>query len=172
MTDYFHGGVAGLNVGDRLYPAAPHVTDGCPICVARAEGRTYTVGEYRTYICRAMLTQPRKVSALRQLLDMLEGEPDWAPLDPATDQSDRVYLAADRAYARWYAARSGNGDLYRVEPDPPVEQTAGEDSGWTTFVALAATVVEVLERNVRLTPPERRDLYEEWGRRDRKARAS
>lgn len=36
---YFHGGVPGLTVGDRIVPHPPHVVDGCQVCAARAAGQ-------------------------------------------------------------------------------------------------------------------------------------
>lgn len=167
--NYFHGGIAGLDRGDVLRPAPPHVSDGCPVCVARAEGRTCTVREFRSWLSMQMLRNPAHAATVRQALDMLADAPPSAPVDPPTGQGDRVYVAAEIEFARWYAARSGHGDLYRVEPHPPVEPVMGEDSGWTVFTAPAATVVEVVERRVHLTDAERAALFEEWGRRDRAA---
>jgi hypothetical protein len=37
----FHGGIAGLRVGDLIKPSPPHIVDGCVICAARARGETY-----------------------------------------------------------------------------------------------------------------------------------
>ncbi|MEU7092951.1 hypothetical protein [Kitasatospora aureofaciens] len=42
MTDtprYFHGGVPGLSIGDRIVPHPPRVHPGCAECEARAAGR-------------------------------------------------------------------------------------------------------------------------------------
>src|SRR5690606_18444442 len=72
---YFHGGKAGLRVGDVLLPSPPHIEDGCDICVARAEGRTYTAGEYKAWALRHKAWQ---------ILRMLRGVPDDAPIDPPT----------------------------------------------------------------------------------------
>jgi len=47
---FYHGGIAGKRPGDYLFPSPPHVEDGCPICVARAAGRTLSVGEYRRWL--------------------------------------------------------------------------------------------------------------------------
>jgi len=40
---YFHGGIPDLNPGDLIKPHPPRVVDGCPICVARAEGKNHVV---------------------------------------------------------------------------------------------------------------------------------
>ncbi|MFF4388525.1 hypothetical protein ACFY0G_17360 [Streptomyces sp. NPDC001552] len=37
----FHGGFAGLKVGDLITPSPPRHIDGCVICAARARGETY-----------------------------------------------------------------------------------------------------------------------------------
>lgn len=39
----FHGGIPDLRPGDLITPHPPRVVDGCPICVARANGQTAVV---------------------------------------------------------------------------------------------------------------------------------
>lgn len=167
---YFHGGIPGLRPGDQLLPAPPHLTDGCPICAARAEGRALTVGEFRAFIrAQAEGAPAHKRATADQVLSMLDGAPDHIPVDPPTAQTDSVYVTTDLVYARWYAARSGHGDLYRVQPAHPFERTTGEDSGWDTYTAPSATVLQVIARGVHLRRAARRELAREWKRRDRAA---
>lgn len=153
----YHGGVGGLSVGGVLEPSPPHVTDGCPACVARAEGRVLTVGEFRTW---AAGFGDRAVPVLR----MLEGEPDGAPMDPPSAESG-VYMTTHYGYALWYAARSGHGDLYEVEPIGPAH--ASPDDFFPTLIAGTARVVRVLRRGVWLTRRERREISREWAKRER-----
>lgn len=157
MNGLYHGGIKGLRIGDELIPAPPHVEDGCPICVARSEGRVYTVGEYREY-----LQQFGEQSA--PVLKMLDGEPDFIPIDPPSVR-EAVYLTSDIAYARWYAARS-KGDLYRVEPIGAT--TESTEDPFPTWTAPKARIVEVVERGVRLVRSERRSLFREWGKADKR----
>lgn len=154
----YHGGFAGLSIGDWIEPAPPPVFDGCPVCVARAEGRVYTVGEYRCYLADFG-------DRAKPILDMLEGEPDYLPVDPPRAHENSVYVTSSHDYARWYAARA-RGDLYEVEPLEPSEQS-GEDV-FPTWVASRALVVRVVERNVRLDRKFRRALFREWGKRERR----
>lgn len=158
-TTYFHGGKASLQIGDMLVPSPPHVDDGCPICVARREGRTVTVGAYRTWLQQF---GDRAAPVLRHLADA----PDDAPIDPPS-QRDAVYITTDREYARFYAARS-RGDLYRVEPTGMPE--ASDEDHFASFTVPSARVVEVIERKVRLTRQDRRSLYRAWGKADRVAK--
>jgi len=37
---YFHGGVPGLEIGDWIVPAPPHLLDDCPICQAVKRGES------------------------------------------------------------------------------------------------------------------------------------
>ena len=153
----YHGGIAGLQPGGILRPAPPHVTDGCPICVARAEGRTVTVGEYRTWL-RQQGPKARKV------LDMLADADDGEPMDPPSKER-AVYLTTDRDYARWYAARSGNGDLYRVTPVGLMTRSA--EDPFPSYTVEVARVLEVLERGVHLVRADRRALVKRWKKSDR-----
>lgn len=41
---YWHGGVPGLRPGDLVTPHEPNIVDGCPICAARAQRLTATLG--------------------------------------------------------------------------------------------------------------------------------
>ena len=107
MTAYYHGGIGGLRPGAMLVPSPPHVTDGCPICVARAAGRVCTVAEYRLWL---EAFGERAVPVLRSLSDAKPSD----PIDPPSGRQ-ALYITTDLRYARWYAARS-EGDLYRVEP--------------------------------------------------------
>jgi len=154
----FHGGVRDLRVGDRVVPSPPHVTDGCPLCVARAQGRTMLVGEYRAWLATM---GPRAKPAI----DALADAPDDAPVDPPTPPG-RVYLTSDREYARWYAARSA-GDMYRVEPVGRYERSP--DDHFPTWTAASAIVREVVERRVRLDRKDRRALSRRWKRADARA---
>lgn len=153
---YFHGGHAGLPIGGVLVPSAPHVTDGCPICVARAKGMTLTVGEYRAW---ARSIGPAAEPVLRQLA----GEPDDAIIDPPS-QEQAVYLTTDREYARFHAARS-EGDLYQVEPIGQIKPST--EDHFPSFVVQSAAVVKVIERGVKLRRRDRRHLLRRWGQADK-----
>lgn len=167
---YYHGGVPGLAPGGRLVPAPPHVTDGCPVCVAREQGLSLTVGSYVEWLESLRPTLPaHKAATLDKALELMQGVPPMQPLDPATGQPDRVYVTTEVQYARWYAARYGFGDVYRVRPAQPVEAVVGEDSGWPTFVAPTATVLAVVERHVVMKRSERRAMLREWKARSRAA---
>lgn len=165
---YYHGGVAGLRPGDLIHPAPPHVVCGCPVCEARAEGRTLTVGEYREWA--------RERGATAVLAALADAE-DYMPVDPPS-QRRAVYVTTDIAYARWHAARSGNGDLYRVVPDgllpeeedtPEVLLDPSEEDRFPSWTCTAARVVAVVERGVRLVRRERRELLRRWKKADRLA---
>lgn len=154
-STYYHGGVHGLQPGALLLPTAPHVEDGCPVCVARAQGRALTVGEYRLWL-------EQFGERARPVLQALSGAADSDPVDPPSAR-DAVYMTTDLEYARWYAARS-RGDLYRVEAVGEVERS-GEDR-FPTWTAAAARVVQVLERRVRLYRRDRRALTKRWAKLD------
>lgn len=156
---YFHGGKAGLQVGDRVLPAPPHVEDGCPVCAARAEGHTLTVREYRAWAL-SMGEQGQRV------LKALEGADPDAPMDPPSAKQ-AVYVTSDERYAAFYASRSGHGDLYRVLPVGPLEP-APEDH-FPAWTCAAAVVVEVIRRGVVRSRKERRELEREWKKADRRA---
>lgn len=151
----YHGGIHGLSVGDLLVPSPPHVTDGCPVCVARSEGRTLRVGEYRQWLVTLG-------DRAKPLLSMLADADDAEPMDPPSGR-EAVYLTSDRTYARWYAARS-KGDLYRATPVGRL--TRSTEDTFPTWTADSARVVEVVERNVRLQRAERRALLRAWIRAD------
>lgn len=152
----YHGGIAGLSVGDTLVPSPPHVTDGCAICVARAQGRTVTVGEYRE-IAKGYGERGR------QILELLEGAPDDAPIDQPTLER-AVYLTTSLEYATFYAARS-KGDLYEVEAIGPM--TPSEEDLFPAWKAGSARVARVLRRGVRLDRRERRHLLRLWAKAER-----
>jgi hypothetical protein len=154
---FYHGGIAGLAPGDQLVPSPPHVEDGCPICIARSEGRVYTIGDMkRDFRGR---TSP-------EMEKMFRGSPDWTPIDPPSGQ-EAIYLTTDYGYARWYAARS-KGDLYRVRPVGEIEEST-EDL-FPTWTAEAAIVTKVLERGVRYTRSERAEMMRRWGNAERGVR--
>ena len=157
---YFHGGKAGLRVGDSIIPgppAAPMADDGCPVCIARREGRVYTFGEYRGWLATQGEGGQRVLAAIADA-------PDSVPVDPPSARN-AVYITTERDYARWYAARS-KGDLYRVDPDGELEPS-NEDS-FPTFTVGSATIVEVIDRGVRLVRSDRRRLDRKWSKADRK----
>jgi hypothetical protein len=156
---YFHGGKAGLNRGDRLVPSPPHVEDGCPICLARKDGRVCSVGEYRAWLRQFGV---RAEPVLRQLV----GVEDEAPMDPPSSRA-AVYITTSREYATWYAARSGNGDVYQVRPLSMPEPT--NEDHFPSFTVEAAEVVGVLRRRVFLTRTERRSIMHKWRKADRRA---
>lgn len=153
---YYHGGKAGLEVGALIQPAPPHVTDGCPVCVARAEGRGLTVAEFRAWL-------ETRGPAAAPLLAKLRDEPGDKVVDPPTARQ-AVYFTVDREYALWYAARSGHGDLYEVEAVGPVERSTTDH--FPTFYAPAARVVRVLQRRVWLDRRDRRRLERAWKKAD------
>jgi hypothetical protein len=156
----YHGGAPGLVAGDDLIPSPPKIVDDCPICVARREGRIYTVGEYRSYLAQFG-------DRAAHIVRMLGDAPDFAPIDPPSGRY-AVYLTTDRDYARWYAARS-DGDLYQVEPDGDL--TESTEDPFLSFTAPKARVVAVIERRVRLDRKDRRALFRRWKRvDDRQAR--
>lgn len=155
---WYHGGKAGLDRGGILVPSPPVATDGCPVCVARREGRTFTVGEYRAWA--------ETLPGSERLLAALEGAPDSAPMDPPSAVVG-VYMTTSSLYATWYAARSANGDLYEV--DPLGETVPSTTDPFRTVIAERARVARVLRRRVELTRPERRALSREWAARDRTA---
>lgn len=158
---YFHGGVPGLKPGDTIIPAPPHVEDGCPICVARAEGRMYTVGEYRQWLRQ----HPNRKGAM-QVLEMLKDADHREPVDPPS-KPNRVYITSHEAYARWYAARS-RGDLYEVVPDGEIEES--DEDNFPSWTCQGAIVARVISRNIRLDRRDRRALMREWDKRDRDAK--
>ncbi len=128
---------------------------GCPVCEARAVGRTVTVREYRAWL-RAQ--GPRAAAALRLLADA----PDDGPIDPPRAHEE-VYITTDYGYARWYAARS-QGDLYEVRPVGAYAPSP--EDGFPAWRAAAAAVVRVLERGVRLTRRDRREMLRRLKRVD------
>lgn len=155
----YHGGLPGLKPGDLLKPAPPRVEDGCPCCVARAEGRVFTVREARAW---ALEFPPAKRD---QMLRALEGVDPDAPFDPPTgDQA--VYVTTDVGYATWYAARS-RGDLYRVEPVG--EAVRSTEDHFPTWKCSGARVVAVVRRGVTLTRRDRRELERRWKKADLQA---
>ncbi|WP_063752620.1 hypothetical protein [Streptomyces sp. NRRL S-350] len=129
-TRYFHGGAAGLQVGDRLVPKPPLIAHpNCPECKARAAGVQIRL-------------------------------PDGRLSEPPTGQPDKVYISTDKLYARYYASMRWLGDLYRVEPEGEVVRST--EDAFDTFICSAAVVVQVIDRAVRLTPKERRQLDRRW----------
>ena len=155
---YYHGGCAGLSSGDMLVPSDPHVTDGCPICVARAHGIALTVGQYRAWL-------RQQGAAAEPVLRKLADAPDDAVID-APSQRQALYVTTDREYARYYAARS-KGDLYYVNPIGRIEPT--QEDHFPSFTVQSARVLNVIERGVVLTRKDRRRLDREWRKADKKA---
>lgn len=153
---YYHGGIAGLKVGDDLVPSPPHKDDGCPICVARSAGRACTVGEYRAWLLPQLPGSERALA-------IIDGIPDGEVIDPPSAR-EAVYISLDLEYARFYASRSGHGDLYRVEPVGPMELSM--EDAFETYIVPKARVVEVIARRVYRTRKERRDLDRRWAKAD------
>lgn len=158
MTLYFHGGKAFLRVGDLVLPAPPHVEDGCPICVARLEGRRFTVRQARAW---ALSMGERGEPMLRAVAG---ADPD-DPVDPPSARA-AVYITTHKPYALFYAARS-RGDLYRVEPIGLL--TPSPEDHFPTWTCAAARVLAVLRRGVVRTRRERRELEREWKKADARA---
>jgi len=155
---FYHGGKAGLAIGDAVVPAPPHVEDGCPVCVARREGRTLTVGEYRRWLQQfGPKAEP--------VLNILRDAPDWAPVDPPSARQ-AVYVTTSLEYAMWYAARS-RGDLYQVKPIGELEPSP--EDHFPTFTVSRAVVVAVLRRAVALNRTERRRILHLWKKADARA---
>jgi hypothetical protein len=160
----FHGGIAGLHPGDLLVPSPPHVFDGCPICRARAEGRVFTVGEYIEWVSGVHPMDDR-AQYVRQVLEMLEGVPAAMPIDlPSAEVA--VYVTTSELYATWYAARSA-GDLYRVKPLGRL--TPSTEDHFESYTVPRARVLQVVRRNVVLTPQERAEMYAAWTAADEAA---
>lgn len=159
MTEpYYHGGFPGLKPGDAILPAPPHVFDGCPICLARRAGVVCTVGVFRAW---AIAQGPKASHVVR----MLRGVPDHEPIDPPSAEN-AVYVSTSQQYARFYASRS-RGDLYEVVANGPLTPSA--EDHFESFTTDSATVVRVLERRVRLTRRERRQMTRDWKKADRLA---
>jgi hypothetical protein len=76
---------------------------------------------------------------------------------------DRVYVTADREYARLYAAGYPRGGLYRVEAIGDLEETTGVDDPVPSWAVPAARVLAVYDAVVRLTPAEARRLARRVG---------
>lgn len=164
---YYHGGIAGLDVGDVLSPSDPHVSDGCPICVARQRGVVCTVGAYRLWIVRQMHGLPaHKAVTAQRLLDSLSGVPFDEPMDPPS-KLRAVYLTTSLDYATFYAARSGHGDVYRVRPDGPTQRSV--EDHFPTVTCERAVIVSVIRRGVELVRSERRKMERLWKKADKVA---
>lgn len=153
----FHGGKSGLDVGDELLPSPPHVTDGCPICVARAEGRDCTIGEYRHWLRQFG-------QAAVPILLKLKEESDFSIIDPSSERQ-AVYVTTDLEYAASYAGRS-SGDLYEVTAIGPL--TPSETDHFPTWTCERAIVVRVIRREVRRSRRERRSLERRWKKADKR----
>lgn len=165
----YHGGLAGCDIGDELTHGPPHVEDGCPICVARAEGKSLTVGEYKRWLAgQARNLGDAGRQRIANVLAELDTAPPWAPMD-GPSETPALHVTTSELYARYYAAVRG-GDLYRVEPVDELSPSPADS--FPTYTTPRARVVEVLGRRVRLTRRERRKLSREWLKADkRKARA-
>lgn len=157
---FFHGGKAGLQIGELVIPAPAHVEDGCPICEAKRAGRRCTVGEFRVWLRRfGVRAEP--------VLRKLAGAADSDVIDPPRASADGIYFTTDEDYALWYAARSGNGDLYQVSPIGEYKRSA--EDHFQTFVAASARVVRVIRRGVQLTRTDRRRIERRWKKADKRA---
>jgi hypothetical protein len=132
--------------------------DGCPVCVARAEGRPFTVLAMRAWAL-SMGSQGR-------ILKMMEGAPADAIID-APSATASVYITTSREYATWYAARS-RGDLYRVAPVGELERSP--EDNFETYRVTSAEVLEVVRRGVYLDRSDRRRLERLWRKADAKGR--
>lgn len=82
------------------------------------------------------------------------------PVDPATGRPDRVYVTTDREYARFYASKFWQGDLYVVEPVGDLEPST--EDRFPSWTCEAARVRTVYQRCVLLTPKQRRALLKRW----------
>ncbi|MCI3271425.1 hypothetical protein [Streptomyces cylindrosporus] len=81
-------------------------------------------------------------------------------VDPLTERTDRVYVTSDREYARFYASKYPLGDLYVIQPVGELEPSM--EDHFPSWTVLAARVVSVYDRAVRLTPHRRRTLLRRW----------
>jgi hypothetical protein len=91
------------------------------------------------------------------------------PVDPATGRPDRVYITTDREYARFYASKFWQGDLYVVEPVGHLEPST--EDRFPSWTCEAARVRTVYQRCVLLTPKQRRALLKRWTATDLAAEA-
>jgi hypothetical protein len=162
MTCWYHGGISGLQAGDALLPSPPHVTDGCPVCVARAHGHVLTVGEYRAWLSQFS-------DRAKPVLEALGEADDREPVDPPSSIA-AVYITENRDYALWYAARSGHGDLYEVEPLGPISPSTTDH--FPSATCSEARVSRVLRRSVWLSDQERRRISRLWRKADEEALTS
>jgi hypothetical protein len=87
-----------------------------------------------------------------------------AAVDPLNAHEDRVYITADREYARFYASKYPRGDLYTVEPVGELE--ASTEDPFPTWHVGSARVVSVYDRYVRLSDRQRLTLQRRWKRVD------
>lgn len=149
---FYHGGKAGLNVGDYLVPSPPHGDDGCPVCEARKAGRVCTVGEFRRWLRQF---GPRAEKALREL----EEASDSDPLDPPSAEK-AVYITTSEPYATWYAATRGHWDVYQVAPVGDATRT--KEDVFPAWTVAAARIVRIVRRSVYLTRTERRQIQRLW----------
>lgn len=92
------------------------------------------------------------------------------PVDPATLRPDRVYITTDREYARFYASKYWQGDLYVVEPVGDLEPST--EDRFPSWTCEAARVRSVYQRCVLLTPKQRRALLKRWTAADLAAEAA
>lgn len=139
VVRYWHGGVPDLKPGDLITPG--HVRNTHPGC----------------RYCEARSDGAAVVA------------PDGSLIDAPTGRPDRIYITADRDYARFYASLWGRGDLYRVEPVGPCERST--EDHFETWCVESARVVAAVDRAVLLTPGQRRSLLRKWTEADRLALA-
>ncbi len=85
--------------------------------------------------------------------------------DPLTGSPDRLYITADREYARFYASKYWRGDLYVVEPLSEPEPS--REDHFPTWKVTAARIRTVYQRCVEMTNTQRRALYRRWYEADK-----
>jgi hypothetical protein len=94
-----------------------------------------------------------------------EGRP--TPFDQPNQTPERVSITTDREYARHYASKYPQGDLYVVEPIGDLHASA--EDHFPTWTVERARVTSVYARLVTLTPRQRLTLFRRWRRADREA---
>lgn len=126
-----------MRVGDLLVPGERHYEDGCPVCVAKREGRTF----------------------------MLNGMP-VDPMNRHEDRvyvtTDREYA---RFYASKYP--TGDLYRVEPPDDVLDMLDVGSEDPFPTWALPSVRVVAVYERAVRLTHRQRVTLLERWRQVDR-----
>ena len=83
------------------------------------------------------------------------------PLPEDDNNPERVYVTADREYARVFAAGWPLGTLYRVVVDVPLDERSND--AMPSWAVPEALIVSVYEKCVRLTPRQFRKLTRKDG---------